>query len=326
MTIFKNETKQNYNLSSKLIEMLLSIERNLDSDISLESLSKEMNYSKYHFLRIFKQCTGVTTYEYIKKRRLYLASKEILNGNRIIDAALNNGYDSSSAFSRAFKKTFGITPQILKLLSSNIKSEEGVIVMNNIFNKTIDNTLTVNALYGILVDTIRENCIDCDMDKLNHIIEFSKQNFTGLKRYSGEEYFCHPLNIAILLADLEVTKEVIYGALVVDLLNKTNVSEQTILEAIGQKAYEIVKVSSLVGTEYFNGNVSDEMSQNAVLLKLVERLHNMRTIESLPKDKQVLKAKETLEVFLPLTSVINNEKIKDELNDLSIKVYSEKQL
>lgn len=324
MTIFKIEKKLNYNLSSKLIEMLLSIEKNLDSDISLESLSKEMNYSKFHFLRIFKQCTGITTYVYIKKRRLYLASKEILNGNRIIDAALNNGYESSSAFSRAFKSTFGITPQILKLLSTNIENGEGVIIMNNIFNKTIDKTLTVNALFGILVDTIRENSIDCDMNKLNQVFEFSKHNFEGLKRYSGEEYFCHPLNIAILLADLEVTDEVIYAALVVDLLNKTNVSEDAVVEVIGNSAYEILKVSSLIGIEDFDGKATDEMFQNAVLLKLVERLHNMRTIESLPKDKQVLKAKETLETFLPLTSVIKNEKIKNELNDLSIKVYTQR--
>lgn len=86
------------------------IEENLQSDLSLESLSKLVNYSTYYIQRIFSTVTCMSIHDYITERRLIRAGEEILNGGKIIDAALKYGYSSHNGFTKAFKKKFGLPP------------------------------------------------------------------------------------------------------------------------------------------------------------------------------------------------------------------------
>ena len=87
------------------------IEAHLDEDIGLEDVARETGYSYYHMTRLFKSAVGETVGSYINKRRLSNAAKELLyTENRIIDIAIYNGYESSEAFSRAFKDIYRISP------------------------------------------------------------------------------------------------------------------------------------------------------------------------------------------------------------------------
>jgi AraC family transcriptional regulator len=87
------------------------IEEHIDDDIKLENVSKVTSFSSYHFGRLFYYITDITLSEYIRKRKLSNAAERLQNGNeRIIDIALDYGYDSADSFTRAFVKQHGITP------------------------------------------------------------------------------------------------------------------------------------------------------------------------------------------------------------------------
>ncbi len=87
------------------------IEDHLLEDISIEDIAKQANSSAFHFQRTFTILTDVTVGEYLRRRRLTLAAKELMNTNdKIIDLALKYGYDTPEAFSKAFRRQHGITP------------------------------------------------------------------------------------------------------------------------------------------------------------------------------------------------------------------------
>lgn len=80
------------------------IDENLESDLSLEVISKKINYSAYYIQRVFSAVTHIPIHEYITERRLVMAGEEILNGSRIVDAAMKYGYSSHNGFTKAFQK------------------------------------------------------------------------------------------------------------------------------------------------------------------------------------------------------------------------------
>lgn len=95
----------------KLQNAINYIENNLQEDIKIEEISELCHFSVPHFYRLFQVFTGYSIMDYVRKRRLSEAAKELLNtNNRIIDVSLNYGFESQEAFIRTFKKTFGITP------------------------------------------------------------------------------------------------------------------------------------------------------------------------------------------------------------------------
>lgn len=86
------------------------IEENLEGDLSLKAISKRLNYSAYFIQRIFSAVTHISIHDYITERRLIRAGEEILNGSRVVDAALKYGYNSHNGFTKAFEKKFGLPP------------------------------------------------------------------------------------------------------------------------------------------------------------------------------------------------------------------------
>ena len=86
------------------------IENNIKEELKAESIAKEMGYSVYHFSRIFKEEMGISLMEYVKDRRLLRAAEDIMSGKRILDVAIEYGYQTHSGFTKAFRKKYGFAP------------------------------------------------------------------------------------------------------------------------------------------------------------------------------------------------------------------------
>lgn len=104
-----------------IVESLIFIDNNLDKPIDLTEVSWHCGYSKYYFARMFKRHMGISVMDYVRKRRLVRASNEIMAGHRIIDVAMNYGYQSHSSFTKAFKQEYGFSPSFLKGMSMQIR-------------------------------------------------------------------------------------------------------------------------------------------------------------------------------------------------------------
>ena len=106
-------------------QILKYIYEHLKENISLKQISDIAGYSEFHFSRMFKKSTGSTLQAYIIKRRLIKSSEDIVNGKRIIDVALEYGWESHSGFTKSFKKEFGFSPSLLKALIIEIDGVGG---------------------------------------------------------------------------------------------------------------------------------------------------------------------------------------------------------
>lgn len=95
-------------------ESLLYINKNLEKSLTIEAIAKYMGYSPFHFARIFSFITGLSVAEYVRKQRLNLARRELLIQTKVIDVALNQGYESASGFTKSFRQEFGYTPRAYK--------------------------------------------------------------------------------------------------------------------------------------------------------------------------------------------------------------------
>ena len=100
------------------------IEKNIKNELSPELIANECGYSTFHFSRVFNINKGITLMEYVKKRRLSLAAEDLFNDKKIIDIALEYGFQTHNGFSKAFKKEFGFSPtQYLKRMDRNLEKE-----------------------------------------------------------------------------------------------------------------------------------------------------------------------------------------------------------
>ena len=149
------------------------------------------------------------------------------------------------------------------------------------------------------------------------------------KRRSGEPYFVHVLNVAYELAKLKVDPYTIAAGLLHDVLEDCDVTKEEFIDNFGEEVYQIVegvtKISNLKFTdekEYQATNhrkilIAMAKDVRVILVKLVDRLHNMRTLEYLPPEKQKRIARETLDVYAPIAHRLGIAEIKNELEDLS---------
>ncbi|HYF82141.1 MAG TPA: AraC family transcriptional regulator [Clostridia bacterium] len=98
------------NYSKDIEKCIQYIERHIKENITIGELADEIGYSIYHFCRIFSLCTGMSIMEYIRSRRLSLAATELFNGRKIIDIALDYGFETQSGFTKAFRQVFNYSP------------------------------------------------------------------------------------------------------------------------------------------------------------------------------------------------------------------------
>lgn len=295
-------------------QVLKYIDEHLEETLTIEMLAEVAGYSEYHFIRVFKDCMNTTVMEYVCKRRLIKASEEILLGEKIIDVAMKYGWQSHSGFTKAFKKEFGFYPSLLRAMKLTVDNLGGSD-MSHVFLESTKVGTTKEELFTILQEKLEINGVHVEKNKLNNVYLSACNAYENVKRYSGEEYVTHLINVSIVLAELGATAEVILAGMFCDVDKKGVVSLDELRIDLPKEIYDlIVKVQN---TGYELELAPDEV----VLIKLAERLHNMRTIEFIDKSQKQQKAKETIERFMPLARRLGNKKLIDELNDLGMKYY-----
>ena len=161
--------------------------------------------------------------------------------------------------------------------------------------------------------------------------EYAKNYHGDQCRRSGEPYIIHPLNVAYTLAEIGLDEATICAALLHDVVEDTEVTNNDIQNEFGEEIAQMVagvtKLSSVQFTSAEEQQVEDYRKMflamgkdiRVILIKLADRLHNMRTLKYLKRDRQIANAKETMELYAPLANRLGLYSLKWELEDLSFK-------
>ena len=198
--------------------------------------------------------------------------------------------------------------------------------------KTMQDFTSPEELYGELVAGIRKYHPSDDISMVERAYRIAEDAHNGQKRKSGEPYIIHPLCVAIILADLELDKETIVAGLLHDVVEDTIMTEEEIRDQFGPEVALLVDGVTKLGRLNYSSDKLDTQAENlrkmflamakdirVIMIKLADRLHNMRTLQYMRPEKQKEKARETREIYAPLAQRLGISKIKVELDDLSLK-------
>ncbi len=194
-------------------------------------------------------------------------------------------------------------------------------------------------LYEGLIERVRKYHPSDDITLIDKAYRLADEAHDGQKRKSGEPYIIHPLCVSIILADLEMDKETIAAGLLHDVVEDTICTKEEIEEHFGSDVALLVDgVTKLTALQLTTDNTNktreqlDMQAQNlrhmflamakdirVILIKLADRLHNMRTLMHMPPAKQQRIAQETLDIYSPIAGRLGISRIKVELDDLSLK-------
>ena len=170
-----------------------------------------------------------------------------------------------------------------------------------------------------------------DTEKIIKAYDFADYLHEGQYRQSGEPYITHPLNVALILAKMNADSDTLCAALLHDTLEDTNATKDDIeyffnsevanlvdgVTKISKMNFSSKKEQNLANTRKIITSITDDV--RIIIIKLADRLHNMRTLEYKSKFKQKENAIETMEIFVPLAYYIGAYKIKSELEDISLR-------
>jgi guanosine-3',5'-bis(diphosphate) 3'-pyrophosphohydrolase len=182
-----------------------------------------------------------------------------------------------------------------------------------------------------ILDKVEQYKPDFDEELLQKAYIFSAREHRGQVRSSGEPYLIHPLNVAYILADMRLDETSIAVGLLHDVIEDTLTTKETLLEMFGEQVADLVdgvtKISryAYVSKEEQQAETFRKMllamvsDLRVVLVKLADRLHNMRTLQYLAEEKRIAVAKETMEIYAPIANRLGMGAIKAELEDLSLR-------
>ena len=192
------------------------------------------------------------------------------------------------------------------------------------------NVLTVTR-FRDLMKTLRANRPNDDLGIVEKAYEFSQKNHAGQTRASGDPYLVHPLEVACVLAEMKMDPAAIAAGLLHDSVEDTSVTIVDIRKEFGEQVAHIVEGVTKIGRIDFSSR-EEQQAENlrkmmlamvddirVVLIKLADRLHNMRTLEHLPPERQQKIAKETLDIYAPIAHRLGMGKIRGELEDLGFR-------
>ncbi len=182
-----------------------------------------------------------------------------------------------------------------------------------------------------LLDFIDKSEKQYDKALITKAFEVAREAHSGQKRVSGEQYIVHPVSVAKILIELGMDTESLVAALLHDVVEDTNTPQEEIARLFGRDIALLVSGVTKLGKIPYSSREEQQaenirkmllaMSQDirVIIIKLADRLHNMRTIDAMPPQKQRDKALETMEVYAPIAHRLGIRAVKEELEDLSLK-------
>lgn len=182
-----------------------------------------------------------------------------------------------------------------------------------------------------LIEKIKSYNENADFELIKKAYTLAEDKHKGQKRNSGEDYIIHPLHVALILADMNMDTSTIIAGILHDVIEDTDVTYDYVKEEFGEEIADLVDgVTKLKKLNY--KNKEEKQAENirkmvlamakdirVIIVKLADRLHNMRTLEYMTEKKKIEKATETVEIYAPIADRLGMSKIKWELEDLSLR-------
>src|SRR5436190_16284085 len=184
-------------------------------------------------------------------------------------------------------------------------------------------------LFAVVEEHVADSVVQIDRRAVEQAFVFACEHHADQRRKSGEEFIYHPAGVAKICAGLRLDTETLCAALLHDTVEDTSASLEEVKELFGEEVCALVDgVTKLTGITFTSRDeaqaenyrkmmVAMASDIRVILIKLADRLHNMRTIQALSKQKQIDKAKETLEIYSPIAHRLGIHAIKWELEDLA---------
>src|ERR1035438_9698612 len=184
-------------------------------------------------------------------------------------------------------------------------------------------------LFAIVSEHAADSAVEIDRERVQDAFVFACEHHADQRRKSGEDFIVHPVGVARICAGMRLDTETLCAALLHDTVEDTSASIEEVSERFGEEIAAIVDgVTKLTGITFQSRDeaqaenyrkmmVAMATDVRVILIKLADRLHNMRTIEAMSKQKQLEKARETLEIYAPLAHRLGIHAIKWELEDLA---------
>jgi len=185
--------------------------------------------------------------------------------------------------------------------------------------------------FEILKENIAKYNPNSNLELIQSAVDFAVKAHEGQNRKSGEPFVIHPYNVAIILSELEMDDEAIIAGLLHDTVEDTSCTVNEIKEKFGENVATLVEGVTKLGKIPYSTKQEQQVENlrkmflamakdiRVIIIKLADRLHNMRTLKSMSEEKQLSKAHETMEVFAPLANRLGMQKVKWELEDLSLR-------
>ena len=198
--------------------------------------------------------------------------------------------------------------------------------------KTMEDFTSPEILYDELIASVKKYHPSTDISMIEKAYKIAYEAHEGQKRKSGEPYIIHPLCVAIILADLELDKETIVAGILHDVVEDTVMTDEEIRQEFGDEVALLVDGVTKLGQLSYSADKIEVQAENlrkmflamakdirVILVKLADRLHNMRTAQYWSPETQKKKARETMDIYAPIAQRLGISKIKVELDDLSLK-------
>lgn len=182
-----------------------------------------------------------------------------------------------------------------------------------------------------LINDIKKYNSNTDVELITKAYNLSREMHKGQLRNSGEEYFIHPVAVAEILAELGMDDETICAGLMHDVLEDTTYTQEQMIAEFGEEITDLVdgvtKLSKMKNQSKEENQIENMRKMvlamandiRVIIIKLADRLHNLRTLEYMSREKQIEKANETLEIYVPLAHRLGINTIKWELEDLCLR-------
>ena len=190
---------------------------------------------------------------------------------------------------------------------------------------------TFEAHYESLQTTLQKHMPGVDMDLIQQAIDYAQDKHKDQKRKDGSPYIIHPLAVAEIVAEMGLDRDAVLGALLHDCIEDTDASFEDIAKRFGKVTAELVEGVTKLTRANFSSSEEQQMENlrkmfmamskdiRVVLIKIADRLHNMRTMQYQSPAKQISKCRETMDIYAPLAHRLGIQKMKWELEDIALR-------